>query len=66
MAELQTKPQPGSVPVEPEPPLAEAPPPLVAAEKKAVPALPPAPAAPEETKALAVVENESEFLFFCV
>ncbi|RDY13135.1 hypothetical protein CR513_01993 [Mucuna pruriens] len=61
MAELQTKAEAGSVPVlapvEPEPPLAEAPP-LDAVDKKAVAAPPPAPAPAEETKALAVVENE--------
>jgi len=78
MAELQTKvepvPVPALAPVEPEPPLAEAPP----LEQKAVVVPPPVPAAAEETKALVVVEkekeNESEFfvqfskfkLLFCL
>lgn len=72
MAELQTQavetvpvPAPAPVPapvpvVEPEPPLAEAP---VLDEKKPVLAPPPPPAA-DETKALAVVDNESEFSIF--
>ena len=70
MAELQTKVDTAAAPapvapVKPEPPLAEAPPQLAAGEKKAVapPPEPPA-AAVEETKALAVVESESEFVFF--
>lgn len=61
MAELQTKKETVSVPVPApaEPPLAEAPP-VDVVDKKA---LAPPPSAAEETKALAVVENESEFLF---
>lgn len=74
MAELQAKeetvpvpapapapvPIPAPAPVPAAPPLAEAPP-LDVADKKAA-ALPPPPAA-EETKALVVVDNESEFVF---
>lgn len=52
-------PAPTPAPVEPEPPLAEAPPLHAAVEEKAV-VPPPAPTAAEETKALAVVEKESE------
>ncbi|XP_027334036.1 remorin [Abrus precatorius] len=57
MAELQTKVEPTPAPLEPEPPLAEAPS-VDAGEKKVVAPPPTNPAAAEETKALAVVENE--------
>lgn len=59
MAELPTKQETSSVPApaQPEPPLAEAPP-LDVVDKKAV--APPPPAAAEESKALVLVENESE------
>ncbi|KAK7274499.1 hypothetical protein RIF29_15591 [Crotalaria pallida] len=57
MTELQNKPEtaPAPAPVNPEPPLAEAPPVAAAVDEKAVVVQPPV----EETKALAVVEKEN-------